>query len=175
MLPNLKDTWLNCLRNQNKVVPNIPYGYRLRKWTRFAVVPSLLVVLMSLYAGSSLSAVQKQSAQGKANPRAPHQRDGVAEARLIEILRLIGMADTRNALSKAEKLVSDFPNFQLAQLVYGDLLATRSRSIQGIGDVPPEIAETAKQNLLALRNESALRIAAIKQRPPINSIPTQFE
>ena len=84
------------------------------------------------------------------------------------------MADTRNALSKAEKLVSDFPNFQLAQLVYGDLLATRSRSIQGIGDVPPEIAESAKQNLLALRSESALRIAAIKQRPPINSIPTQF-
>lgn len=174
MSPNLTDPRLNLLRNQNKVVPNILYGYPLRKWTRFAVVPSLLVVLMGLYAGSSLGAVQKPSAQGKANPRAPHQRDGVAEARLIEILRLIGMADTRNALSKAEKLVSDFPNFQLAQLVYGDLLATRSRSIQGIGDVPPEIAESAKQNLLALRSESALRIAAIKQRPPINSIPTQF-
>jgi hypothetical protein len=152
MSPNLTDPRLNLLRNQNKVVPNILYGYPLRKWTRLAVVPSLLVVLMGLYAGSSLSAVQKPSAQGKANPRAPHQRDGVAEARLIEILRLIGMADTRNALSKAEKLVSDFPNFQLAQLVYGDLLATRSRSIQGRRTSSPFVRPSIADHSVVVRS-----------------------
>ncbi|MDD4942435.1 MAG: hypothetical protein PHQ13_02735, partial [Rhodoferax sp.] len=41
-------------------------------------------------------------------------QDGVAEARLIEVYRLIGKADTHNALQKAERLVKDFPTFALA-------------------------------------------------------------
>ena len=56
------------------------------------------------------------AAARKAAPPAP--RDGEAEARLIEIYRLIGRADTRGALQRAEALVKDHPNFGLAQRRY---------------------------------------------------------
>lgn len=174
MKPTSIDQHLNPTGSKKIVVLDISNEDRSGKWPRFALAMSLFVVLTSLFAGPSLGAVQKPSVQGKAHPSVAHPRDGVAEARLIEIFRLIGMENTSDALSKAEKLVSDFPNFQLAQLVYGDLLATRTRPIHGVGDVPPSIAESAPQNLLALRSESALRIAAINQPPPKGSIPAQF-
>jgi hypothetical protein len=100
--------------------------------------------------------------------------DGVAEARLIEIYRLIGTAHTREALGKAEALVQAYPHFQLAQLVYGDLLSTMSRPIRQVGDVPSELEKAAANSLQALRAESQLRIAALQQRPPVDAIPAQF-
>ena len=71
----------------------------------------------------------KSAPKPKANERPTQVRDGLAEARLIEIYRLIGGGNTREALKKAEQLVADYPHFQLAQLVLGDLLSTRSRPI----------------------------------------------
>ncbi|MES2910327.1 MAG: hypothetical protein V4718_03000, partial [Pseudomonadota bacterium] len=65
---------------------------------------------------------QTQAARTPVVPKAV-VRDGEAEARLIDIYKLIGQAKTREALGKAEVLVRDAPTFQLAQLVYGDLLA----------------------------------------------------
>ena len=55
----------------------------------------------------------------------PGTANSSAEARLIEIYRLTGAGRAREAVDKAEHLVGDHPNFQLAQLVYGDLLAAR--------------------------------------------------
>jgi L,D-transpeptidase YnhG len=63
---------------------------------------------------------------------APAVRDGETEARLIEVYRLIGQARGRDALARAEALVRDHPNFQLAQLVYGDLLASQTRPVRTI-------------------------------------------
>ncbi len=57
-------------------------------------------------------------------------RDGEAEARLIDIYKLIGQARGREALSQAEGLVRDHPDFQLAQLVRGDLLSARTRPVR---------------------------------------------
>lgn len=53
-----------------------------------------------------------------------------AEARLIDIYKLIGQARTREALPLAERLVREHLNFQLAQLVYGDLLTARLRPVR---------------------------------------------
>ena len=61
---------------------------------------------------------------------------GRAEARLIEIYQLIGNAQHREALKQAESLVRDHPNFQLAHLVYGDLLSQQTRPVRRLGDVP---------------------------------------
>ena len=104
----------------------------------------------------------------------PANSDGIAEARLIEIFRLIGASNARAALGKAETLVKDYPHFQLAQLVYGDLLSALSRPIRQIGDVTRELEQASASNLEALREESKLRIAALQQRPPVDSIPSQF-
>lgn len=115
---------------------------------------------------------------GKSRPPSPTKpaasSDGLAEARLIEVYRQIGNANYREALRKAETLVADYPHFQLAQLVYGDLLSTRTRPVQVLGDVPVALAKAGTENLKALRTESQLRIAAIQERPPADAIPSEF-
>lgn len=101
-------------------------------------------------------------------------RDGEAEARLIEIYRLIGQAQTRAALGKAEALVRDHPNFSLAQLVYGDLLMAQQRPVKAFGDVPDSAVRNGAQALAELREESQLRMRALRERPPAGAIPAQF-
>ena len=106
--------------------------------------------------------------------RTSETRDGQAEARLIDIYRLIGQANTRDALRKAESLVADHPNFQLAQLVYGDLLSGRTRPLRSLGDVPDTTARAAGTMLTELRQESELRLRALRERPAAGMVPTQF-
>ena len=101
-------------------------------------------------------------------------RDGEAEARLIEVYRLIGQANSREAINKAESLVRDHPNFQLAQLVYGDLLSGRTRPVRSLGDVPDTTAQAAGPILAELRQESALRLRALRERPAAGTVPSQF-
>jgi len=104
----------------------------------------------------------------------PAVRDGETEARLIEVYRLIGQARGRDALARAEALVRDHPNFQLAQLVYGDLLASQTRPVRMLGDVPDTTARAGAALLAELRDESQLRIRALRERPPAGTIPSQF-
>ena len=101
-------------------------------------------------------------------------RDGETEARLIEVYRLIGQARGRDALTRAEALVRDHPNFQLAQLVYGDLLASQTRPLRMLGDVPDTTAKAGAALLAELRDESQVRIRALRERPPAGTIPSQF-
>ena len=104
----------------------------------------------------------------------PAVRDGETEARLIEVYRLIGQARGREALHKAEALVRDHPNFQLAQLVYGDLLAGQARPLRTLGDVPDTTARAGANLLAELRDESQVRMRALRERPPAGTIPSQF-
>lgn len=113
-------------------------------------------------------------AQSKPKLIQPKEVDGVAEARLIEVYTLIGKAQNREALAKATKLIEDVPNFQLAQLVYGDLLAARIRPVKVMGDVPDEVARSAGSTLSELREESLRRIRALRERPPEGAIPSQI-
>lgn len=101
-------------------------------------------------------------------------RDGQAEARLIEIYRLIGQAQTRQALARAEALVAEHPNFQLAQLVLGDLLLARQQPVRAFGDVPEPVARAGGQTLTELREESLQRLRALRERPPEGALPAQF-
>jgi len=99
---------------------------------------------------------------------------GKAEAQLIDIYKLVGQAKGREALVKAESLVRDHPNFQLAQLVYGDLLAAQLRPLHKLGDVPDATAKAAGNMLTELRDESVLRLKALTERPAAGMIPSQF-
>lgn len=100
--------------------------------------------------------------------------DGLAEARLIEVYKLIGQSRNREALVKVEQLLKSVPNFQLAQLVYGDLLTARTRPLMAFGDVPEASARSAGTVLSELRDESLLRISALRERPPAGTVPSQF-
>lgn len=99
---------------------------------------------------------------------------GAAEARLIDIYQHIGRGEHRQALRLAEQLVAQHPNYQLAQLVLGDLLSLRVRPVSRLGDVPDTKAEAALEQLDALREESRRRLRALTERPPAGSIPAQF-
>jgi len=99
---------------------------------------------------------------------------GVAEARLIEIYNLIGQGASKEAFAKAEKLANELPNFQLAQLVYGDLLVARTRPVSNLWEVPPSMAKEAAGTLKELRDESLKRVKALKERPVAGTIPAQF-
>jgi len=97
-----------------------------------------------------------------------------AEARLLDVYRLIGRGQGRQALEHAETLVRDVPNFQLAQLVYGDLLLAQTRALPTMGQAPGDIAAKAPQRLDQLRQEAEKRLAALRERPPVGTLPSQF-
>jgi murein L,D-transpeptidase YafK len=101
--------------------------------------------------------------------------DGAAEAKLIEIYALIGKAQIREALPKAKALAEALPNFQLAQLVYGDLLLAQARPLRAMGDVPGGLADDSGRAVIEeLREESLRRMRALRERPQSGSVPTQF-
>ncbi len=97
-----------------------------------------------------------------------------AEARLIHIYQRIGQAQTREALILTDQLVKDHPNFALAQLVHGDLLNAQTRPLKSMGDMPEATARAAPGVLGELREESILRLNALKDRPPAGMLPAQF-
>ena len=144
---------------------------RLSEWCRRAALPVCLALPWA--AGVAVAA-----------PPAPLKpagaRSGVAtapaspEARLIEVYQLIQAGDARTALARAEALTRDVPNFQLAQLVYGDLLLARRQPLDAMGAAPPELAASSPDQLAQLRQEATLRLAALTERPPAGAVPRQF-
>ena len=154
-------------------------------------VKPLALDLKAVYRGASRLLAQALlgslviACQVQATPAAPPPSSGgpteaelntdfQAEKRLLGIYELIGSGRYREALQKAEQLVKDVPHFQLAQLVYGDLLASRIHVVKTLGDVTPEAAASAGLTLGDLRQESQRRLEALRERPPANTIPSQF-
>jgi L,D-transpeptidase YnhG len=115
-----------------------------------------LVICLSLV----LSGVAHASPRGKSRsetpttPLKPVVEAGLAESRLIEVYKLIAASQSREALKKADVLVRDYPTFQLAQLVYGDLLAARAYTIKTLGDVPEDILKVGAPALHDFRRNS---------------------
>lgn len=107
-------------------------------------------------------------------PAGTIQEASNAEARLIAVYEMFGRGQSRPALAKARDLVRDYPNFQLAQLVYGDLLAAQLPPSNAL----PDSASIAKMRgnpaMAELHEESKRRLQALRDRPPANTVPSQF-
>ena len=148
----------------------LPGPSRLTHFLGLATLACLLT------AGPALALPKGTTSAEASAPASPKKiaEAGAAEARLIEVYQLISQSKGREALNSAEKLVSDYPHFQLAQLVYGDLLAARIRPIQTLGDVPNNLSTSASPNLGELRNESQMRLKALRERPPPGTVPSEF-
>lgn len=97
-----------------------------------------------------------------------------AESRLLEVYRLISRGQGREALARIESLVADHPNFQLAQLVYADMLLARSQPLGAKGSGASSLGPAARQRLEQLRLEANRRIEAFRQRPQPGLIPAPF-
>lgn len=161
-------------------------------WIRHAA-SALILLALAVHASAAPPArapAQPQAGAKSKRPAAAAQRaapavpvvqrtlqDGQAEARLLKVYQLASEGRGREALAQAESLAREHPNFQLAQLAVGDLLAARVRPVKQLGDVPepalpypPEVTAALGE----LRNESHQRVQAQRTRPAATHIPAQF-
>jgi L,D-transpeptidase YnhG len=118
--------------------------------------------------------VSGAAAQGRVKESKKAEHGLRAEARLLHIYQLIGQGQSRQALKLADQLVADHPNFALAQLVHGDLLIAQTQPLRSLGDVPEATVRAAPGVLTELREESMLRIRALRERPKAGVIPSNF-
>lgn len=85
------------------------------------------------------------------------------EQQLARSLQAISENRLDVALSEVDSLLKLNPNFKLAQLVKGDLLLARSRSISDFGNVP-----NAPRDLVQdLREEAQVRLQRAQQQQPV--------
>lgn len=110
----------------------------------------------------------------RAAPAGSIQEASSAEARLIAVYEMFGRGQTRPALAKARDLVRDYPNFQLAQLVYGDLLAAQVPPSNSLPDTASIAKMRGNPAMAELHEESKRRLQALRDRPPANTVPSQF-
>ncbi len=152
-----------------------------RNFFSTTVVGTLLVCSSVLF--TQIVAAQSNKAtilnSGKNKNIAQRRIDSQAEAKLLKIYQLIGKGQNRQALAESEQLLKVQPNFQLAQLVHGDLLSSFVRPVNGLGDLPKSMPLGASANsntaaLNELREESLQRLKALRERPPSNTFPSQF-
>ncbi len=146
--------------------PDRLIAWAYRAWSVMAI--AMVVAILPLDA--SQAAISNASAATPGLSRA----DGQSEQRLLEVFGLMARGQNREALEKAGKLTADHPNFQLAQLVYGDLLAARMRPLQSVGDMPADMARAGTAALGDLREEAQQRLGSLKEKPPEGYVPSQF-
>lgn len=120
------------------------------------------------------AAAAKPTRSKQARAAAPIQEASNAEARLIAVYEMFGRGQARPALAKARDLVRDYPNFQLAQLVYGDLLAAQVPPSNSLPDTASIAKMRGNPAMTELHEESRRRLQALRERPPANTVPSQF-
>ena len=144
-----------------------------------AAICALLLCGGVLFTPFALAQSNKASIlnSGKNKNIAQRKVDLQAEAKLLRIYQLIGKGQNRQALAESEQLLKAQPNFQLAQLVHGDLLSSFVRPVSGPGDLPKAAQLVSSESTAALnelREESLQRLKALRERPPANALPAQF-
>lgn len=147
----------------------------MRAWMVRGLMPGLLISLC--LASGPVAAARKvavKASPAQATPAALPRQTESAERRLLDIYKLIGDGRSREALDRARTLVADIPTFQLAQLVYGDLLMAQVAPVATLGNAPAGLAKAAPERLQQLRMEADRRLSALLERPPAGALPTQF-
>jgi L,D-transpeptidase YnhG len=169
---------MNCFR-----ISLAPYTLTIALLTGSALCSAVLFSTTAWAQSSKITILNS----GKNKNIAQRKIDLQAEAKLLRIYQLIGKGQNRQALAESELLLKAQPNFQLAQLVHGDLLSSFVRPVNGLGDLPKSTqlavsttaapqtnSPTAAATLNELREESLQRLKALRERPPANALPAQF-
>jgi L,D-transpeptidase YnhG len=130
----------------------------------------------ALAAGGVAGASAAANANYKRSPEsvAPAQHeDGVAERKLHAVYRAMQAGKHREALAQAQELTRLHPNFQLAHLVYADLLLSKTKPVDspGAGSLP---IEQGRATLTNLKEEATQRMRGMRERPPQGTVPSQF-
>ncbi len=136
----------------------------LRSATLFGKFCALLAVL-ALAAAAAHAAIAAESTPHSS--RAPEKRSAEPGAMLAKTLIEIANNRPDAALAEVDKVIKRFPNFRLAHLVKGDLLAARSRPLRFLGDVPNAPSDRVED----LRDEARVRLARYQLAPPTDRVP----
>jgi murein L,D-transpeptidase YafK len=91
------------------------------------------------------------------------------EAMLNQVLLSVRYDHLDQALKNIDQLVRQYPDFQLAQLVRGDLLLARAQPIQTLGNINAEPSQ-----LDGLRAEARVRLNNYLQPPDSKLVPRQL-
>lgn len=92
---------------------------------------------------------------------------------LIEVYKNLASSDYQMAQAKVEELIRYFPNFQLAHLIHGDLIAMRTRSTVQFGSAQVS-NNSIESKLQDLHQEALARLKAITERPSADLIPSNL-
>ena len=114
----------------------------------------------------------KQASTAKKVP-ATGDSVGSAESRLFAVYEHMRLGERARALALAESLSNDYPNFQLGQLLYADLLAVSSNKPINLSTLSPKTG-TVSTNLKVLLEESRLRLQAITEVPAPGLLPANL-
>ena len=86
---------------------------------------------------------------------------------LNEVYRSLAANNLQAAQMKVDALIEAYPHFQLAHLIRGDILLLHTRSIPGFGGYSHAQADKLRE----LREEAAIRIKSLRDRPDPDLIP----
>lgn len=87
---------------------------------------------------------------------------------LIEVYQNLSENKLQLAQTKIDELTEAFPNFQLAQLIKGDLLLMHTRPVTSFG---AGLSAAQGEKLKELRDEAVARIHAFREKPAPGLIP----
>ena len=90
------------------------------------------------------------------------------EARLMSALQAVRSSRLDEALNTVESLITENPNFHLAQLVYGDLLLAKAQPLARFGS----IGIRSDDRIGALRDEARARVSHYLKRPGKDLVPS---
>ena len=142
---------------------------------RIAALGAAAIVLACATLSHAANRSVAKSKHSTSEAVSPKVSDGMAEARLGHIYTLIASGQHQQALANARALAQDVPSFQLAQLVYADLLQAHVGPLRAMGDAPTGLVDAAGSALLSeLREESLRRMTALRDRPAAGTVPAQF-
>ena len=96
------------------------------------------------------------------------------EARLMEAYAALAQGQVRRATQLAAELVQAHPDFALAQMLHGDLLAGRAGKPSAFGVPAKNPRDSASAELKLIQEQAMRRLAALRERPPAGHVPREF-
>lgn len=133
----------------------------------FGFFTCLLALIGVCFASPALAAKKKRREELPPEPVVSQPARPNPDAMLINIYQNLRANNLRQAQQLADELVDVYPQFQLGQLIRGDLLLMHTSKIANFGAAQNIPAERLKD----FREEAAVRIKAILDKPAANLIP----
>ncbi len=131
-------------------------------FTRLYAVLALLAVTAAATSHAAIAAVSPPPPS-----RAADGQSSEPGAMLAKTLIEMGSNRLDAALLEVDKVIQRFPNFRLAHLIKGDLLAARARPLRGLGDAPNAPLDRVED----LRDEARVRLARYQLKRPTDRVP----